>query len=111
MIEGKALAESFPSLLAVRAGSVDVDEEIDRCCSVATDLVALVEVDVGTDGDDANPSFGVAVLANEEPEGGCHLIAGALLVVSVRDGVAGLAPEDHEAALRIMKTVMGAAIV
>ena len=29
----------------------------------------------------------------------------------VRDGVAGLAPEDHEAALRIMKTVMGAAIV
>jgi nicotinamidase/pyrazinamidase len=29
----------------------------------------------------------------------------------VRDGVAGLAPEDHEAALRIMKTVLGAAIV
>ncbi|MEW5803158.1 MAG: isochorismatase family cysteine hydrolase [bacterium] len=29
----------------------------------------------------------------------------------VRDGVAGLAPEDHDAALRIMKNVMGAAIV
>ena len=29
----------------------------------------------------------------------------------VRAGVAGLAPEDHEAALRIMKTVMGAAII
>ncbi len=29
----------------------------------------------------------------------------------VRNGVAGLAPEDHEAALRIMKTVLGAAIV
>lgn len=32
-------------------------------------------------------------------------------VTVVEDGVAGLAPEDHEAALRIMKNVMGVKIV
>lgn len=32
-------------------------------------------------------------------------------VTVVKDGVAGLAPEDHEAALRIMKNVMGIVIV